>query len=282
MFYLQKSIGANLDRRLVIIGVILVIVSFFAFSTIIGPSLLPAQNLNNTYVNKIIIAPNSLVYGNINLQNASIIVVKYLSTIPINFYFANQSVSGFFNNFSANLSKISLIEGKGLYIAIENSTYGTTYPYNANFSGYGYNQSLAGEGYTKPSYVYNNTTHNNSVYFPKDNYYLEFYNRNTTHTANVTYTYSEYQLAQLVNQTDQSLTQSSFVPGSLITSFIFLLGVILIIYGILRKREDIQTQEKINQKVEELYKKIDAKHKKIKNRVQIIWISNYLSIYKPY
>ncbi len=244
-----------MDRRIVIIGIILVILSFFIASAVIQPELLSQQNYNNTYINKIIVAPNSVVSAGISLSNASILVISYTSTIPINFYFVNKSGTYAFRNVSSNLSKeyniLSSIEGNGLYIGINDSFMGTTYPYNTNLSSY---------GYKKPFYVFgNNATQQGNIEYHNGTYYAEFYNHNNSY-ANVTYKYYTYSLYNITNTAGSY--ENAFVPGSLITSIIFIVGIILTVYGLLSKKDSKQTEEKVNKEVYELYAKLESKNKK--------------------
>ena len=250
----------TMDKRFVLIGIVLILFSFLLFSAVISPTISSQQNFNNSFINKIIVAPNSIVSTNIVLTNSSVLIAKYLSTIPINFYFINSTAKYFFNN-STTLKNgnISNIEGKGLYLGIINGSYGTTYPYNANLSNMGYNTTVSTQGYKKPFYEYNqNISQLNSIYYQKGTYYLEFYNDNTTY-ANVTYIYDLYPLSYLINSTNQSVLNTAFVPESLVGSLIFLVGIILTVFGLLKKNENIKEKEKINKEITELYDKIEQK-----------------------
>ncbi len=252
---LQKRIGAHLDRRIVIIGIILVILSFFIASAVIQPELLSQQNYNNTYVEKIIVAPNSIVSASIDLSNASVLVISYTSTVPINFYFVNESATYAFKNVSSNITKeynmLSSIEGNGLYLAINDSFMGTTYPYNANLSSY---------GYKKPFYVFGNSiAQQDRIEYSNGTYYAEFYNHNDSY-ANITYRYYTYSLYNITNTAGSY--ENAFVPGSLVTSIIFIVGIILTIYGLLSKKDSKQTEEKVNKEAYEIYAKLEAKNKK--------------------
>ncbi|MEM0201010.1 MAG: hypothetical protein QXD23_01245 [Candidatus Micrarchaeaceae archaeon] len=251
-----------MDKRIVIIGVVLSILSFLIAGSVIGPSITSQINYNNTQINKIIVAPNTTVTDTIQIFNESFFVLSYTSTVPINFYLLNKTGKDYSNIYTANKNQIDnnqtiKLEGKGLYVWIQNATEGTTYPYNSNLSSY---------GYKKPTYFYNGT-HNNqqNLEYQNGTYYLEFYNKNVTY-ANITYKYYEYPFSSL-NQSSVYYS-NVFVPGSLVSSIMFIIGILLIVFGLLRKRYDKTEQQNFDQKINDIYKKIDknSKRKSINNK----------------
>ncbi len=244
-----------------IIGVILLIISFFIAGSVVGPSITSNINYNNTQINTIIVKPNTTVTGTVQMYNSSFFVLSYTSSVPIDFYFLNQTGKGIFNSFntlknnSINSTQLKSLEGNGLYLFIYNGTKGTTYPYSSNLSVY---------GYQKPSYFYNGTLLGPSTaQYKNGTYFLEFENKNSSY-ANVTYKYNEYPLSS-INQS--SYYGNIFVPGSLASSIMFILGIILIVFGVLRKNYSKTEIQNYETKVNEIYKGINKKsNKRTKNK----------------
>lgn len=253
-----------MDKRIVAIGIIVLILSFVIASSVVGPSITSNINYNNTQINKIIVKPNTTVTDTINIYNTSFFVLTYSSTVPINFYFLNQTGQNNLNslnklkNNSENSTYVTSIEGKGLYLFIQNGSKGTTYPYSSNLSAYGYKE---------PKYFYNKTLAYGpgSAEYQNGTYYLEFNNKNISY-ANITYEYDEYSLSTL-NQS--SYYGNVFVPGSLASSVMFILGIILIVFGVIRKKYSRTEIQQYDTKIDEAYKKLGKKTKssrKVKKR----------------
>ena len=250
------EINDIMDKLILGIGIILVVLSFFIGSAVISPGILNQQGLNNTYINKITIHQNSTVTDNVDIANASLFVVSYQSTLPIQFYLINQNLS---KNFTNKNITISSINKTGVYVVIYNSTLGTTFPYN---------QNLSEAGYSKPAYIYNGTqVSQNGTVYQKGNYSLEFYNQNKTNYANVTYHYYIYQLSNLSRIENYTNT---LVPGSIVTSIIFIVGLVLIVLGIVRKKVPKDFENNFDKEVNRLYNNLDSKKntKKTKNKIR--------------
>ncbi len=247
-----------MDKRIVAVGVIILVLSFVVAGSVVGPSITSNVNYNNTQVNRILVKPNTTVTDAIQMYNSSFFVLSYTSSVPVDFYFLNQTGKKIFDSFnslesnSVNSISLNSLEGKGLYLFIQNGTKGTTYPYSSNLSVY---------GYKKPTYFYNGTIFGpGSAQYQNGTYFLEFNNRNSSY-ANVSYKYDEY---PLVNLNQSSYYGNMFVPGSLVSSVMFILGIVLIVFGVLRKSYSRTELQNYETKVSEFYKNIDTKSSKRK------------------
>ncbi|MGC8479091.1 MAG: hypothetical protein ACP5M9_00250 [Candidatus Micrarchaeia archaeon] len=246
-----------MDIRIVVIGVIILLVSFFIASSVVEPSVAPQQLGNSTYINKIIVAQNSIVVSPIEIKNTSFFVFSYAASSPIDFYFMNQSGYNYINSYNAvnNGSFIykngPKLAGKGVLEYILNGTLGTTFPYTSNLSNYGYKE---------PNYFYNGSAYGpGSSIYEDGSYYLYFYNNNSPY-INVTYRYSLIKFANITNGNFTESLNSNFVPGSLVSSLSFIIGIILIVYGVIRKPNDKKAQEVVDKKALDIYEELEKKN----------------------
>ncbi|MDE1870534.1 MAG: hypothetical protein KGH71_06205, partial [Candidatus Micrarchaeota archaeon] len=210
---------------------------------LIGTIVLPSALLGVAHFTNqsLSILPAQNTYVQLFLNQTGFIVVGYQSGARLNFYFANASgfniLKGYMNSTITLSQWATRLQGNGVLESIPNSTVGI-YPY-----------SQFAQPNSVPSGAY---SMKNVTLLPAGNYYAIFQNLGSS-TARVNVT------------TDVSTNISSkgaYIFGIGIVIFIiFLAGIILIVYGIIKKPKAAAQMPGDEKKIDELYKGVDGKHK---------------------
>lgn len=220
-----------MNKRIIIIGIIVIILSFLIGTIALPNALLGIAHFSNQSVS-ILPAHNSYLPYFIN--ETGFIVVGYQSSTPLNFYFANASAFLILQNYMNSTLQLSQwatrLQGNGVLESIPNSKVGI-FPYSQFSSS---NSTPAG------SYVIANAS-----LLPAGNYYAIFQNlANSSASVNVTSDVS----------TNIS-SQGGYIFGIGVLIFVlFVAGIIIIVYGVIKKPKAAPEQTGSEQKVDELYK----------------------------
>ncbi|MGI0141479.1 MAG: hypothetical protein ACREBF_02395 [Candidatus Micrarchaeales archaeon] len=224
-----------MNKKIIIIGVIVVLAAFIIGSIAIPNALLGVANFANQ---NIVVLSHQSAFKSLYLNQTGFMVVGFQSLSAVNFYFANSSAFKTLDSYANSSLLLSQwatrLFGNGVYEILPNSTVGI-FPYSQLT-----NSTPSGAYITK-----------NVTLLPAGTYYALFYNpRNISATVNVTSDIS----------TNIS-SQGAYILGIGLTVFIlFIAGIILIIYGIIKKPKSPQVapaQDK--KKLDQLYKGVGKK-----------------------
>jgi len=201
-----------LDRRVFVIGLVLIVLSILAGSA----SAPPLPSLNSTQTYSLAIASNGYAYSTVNVNTTSLFVLSYAAQSPVSFYLLNGSRTSQPSASTVNsLSNLSYTGANAPLIAIINSTRGAV-PYVSNYSQYGIPPPVIQDG--------NVSVLSNGLY------YMLFVN-NLNRSTNLTYSYTALSISNITGSYLQSSLNASVVP-----SILFIAGVLVAVFGLFRKR----------------------------------------------
>ena len=232
-----------MNKRFVSLGVILLIAGLlvaFSYSSQGGKQAGTLSRQN------IIIAPNSLVYSPIILNKTDVVYVVYTSdNVPVNFYLVNSYA---FSGIRQNITKgylpgnfISDYSGRGLYIAIKNSSRGI-FPYVSNFSK---------DGFSVPTY------YNGTEILGSGTYYMIYANSGNV-PSNITFGYVLPNTA-IINETQNFVSSGMSVYGSA-SALLFLGGIILIVWGVIAEGKEKNEPKYKEEEIQKAYKQIERRY----------------------
>ncbi len=224
-----------MDKRLLILGVALVIAS-----VIIGSTQLPKPpSVITESPPTVLVAPNSFAYGTLYLSSNDLLELFYTAGKPIDFYLLNSTGFDYFR--LANSTSIFTENAARLGVLYEtlNSTLGAI-PYSSNYSA----------NVSRP------VIESSSLgVYAAGNYFVLFSNKGPT-MANVTYNYINVPLSELINASSPYGGASE--AGSIFSSVIFIVGVIIAFFALFRGR-DKKVQKLVDIEANRLYESIANK-----------------------
>ncbi len=232
-----------MNKKFVSLGVILLIAGLLVAFSYSSQSGKQAGTLSRQ---NIIIAPNSLVYSPIVLNKTDVVYVVYTSdNVPINFYLVNSYA---FSGIRQNITKgylpgnfISDYSGRGLYIAIKNSSHGI-FPYTSNFSS---------DGFSAPTY------YNGTEILGVGTYYMIYANSGNV-PSNITFGYVLPNTA-IINETQNFVSSGMGVYGS-VSALLFMGGIILIVWGVIAEGKEKDESKYKEEEIQKMYKQIEGRH----------------------
>ncbi|MDE1869502.1 MAG: hypothetical protein KGH71_00765 [Candidatus Micrarchaeota archaeon] len=220
-----------MNKRIILIGIIVMVASFVIGAIALPNALMGISNFSNQSIS---LLPAHNTYLPYFINETGFIVLGYQSSQNLNFYFANASAFLILQNYMNSTLTLSQwatrLQGNGVLESIPNSKIGI-FPYS-QFS----SSNAAPQG----SYIVENAS-----ILPAGNYYAIFQNTgNSSATVNVT-----------SNVSTNISSKGGYIFGIGILIFVlFVAGIIIIVYGIVKRPKIAPEQETSQQKVDELYK----------------------------
>lgn len=232
-----------MDKRLLLLGIVLIIIGIAVAVSYSSSNL---SNIATTTKEAVAIAPNSIIYSPIAINVTNLVYIVYASgKEPLDFYLVNSSafisVQPYLKSGIIPANLLSSLEGRGLYMEVENSTEGI-FPYNS---------SLNGQGFSSPAY-YNNTL------LSKGTYYMIYRNPGNV-TANATYGYVLPNGA-LINSTTQLSSSGLGLEGGA-SALLLLAGIVLVIYSFISAGRPTQSAKQRDEAIQKLYADIEKKER---------------------
>ena len=217
------------------VGVALIIVSVIIETITIQGLSLPTTNASLS------VSPGSFTYVRFVSDTTKPVIITYISTAQVDFYFANSAAFGTLASVNESSLAAAAVnaEKQGVLQIMLNGTKGV-FPYTADY---------AAAGAPKPNYYSNNTVVNGT-------YYAIFANSGKN-AAQVTY-YKTYM------PSDYAASAVSLVgTAGLVASLIFFAGIIIVVFSFFRPgRNGKDSAEREEKKVDELYAQIDGRRAK--------------------
>jgi hypothetical protein len=212
-----------MDRRLLIIGAILLLAGLVMVFGSSQATLAALPNENSTNTQRAYIPANTVAYYPITLVSVSFVGIGYNATTPVSFYLVNSSaynamLPAIHDNESLKNISISL-EGKGVVAAQWDSAKGI-FPWQASYSGI----------FPPPNYSEENVT-----LLPNDTYFILFQSGSTSNSTLIAYS--------IITTPASDLGISSFAAAGfgVVGAFLVLAGLALCVYALIRKGDDPET-----------------------------------------
>ncbi len=230
-----------MDKRLALLGILLGLAGFAIATASYNPA-----SVVYSPKSSIIIAPNSISYTTVKLNQTSLLSLIFSSKpSPVDFYLLNQSGFTLFERYFASSSitsnAVSALEGKGLLLYIKNST-GGVFPYNSTYSEIGFRQ---------PSYTYNLSA---STPFYNGTYYLVYKNLGSNST-NASFEYAIPNTGLLLDSSSSAILG----PASTVSAFLVLAGMVLFILSFIRPGKEPKTAKEKEEEILLFYDKLSKK-----------------------
>ncbi len=202
-----------MDKRVLLVGIVLIIISLFVASEAVQPIFNAMQNTNATS-QVISLMPHGASYLHIPLNQSSVLVVAFTAGQNVSFYFMNRSAfTVMLPSITANRSltmQATGLEGNGIIETMQNYTSGS-FPYESTPA--------------RPASVY---VAPNTTLLGTGDYYAVFYDPSQANTT-VLVKYNIVPLSAI------SPASTNFAVVSILAFIIFLAGAVLTIYGLIRK-----------------------------------------------
>jgi hypothetical protein len=206
-----------MDKKLVYIGVVMIIIGM-ALAYQVSSSIF---QLPSYYSREVLLAPNNIEVGTFQFNRSLGFAFIYNSTEPINFYVLNYSAYKSINYSLIKSQKNEILHNvTGLFDEIIDKKYGV-------FSNFIYLNRSEAESY--------NTTN-----MQNGTYYLLFYNLGNR-TANIYEIYVEKNFVK-------GYSNSFFLVYSSISAIMTIGGLVIIVYGILKRNKSNANKEQEEKK----------------------------------
>ncbi len=233
-----------MNRNLLLLGIIILVAGLFVTYQSSQQFFQNSASSNGVSSGSMHLGKGSTVYMPATFNSSMLIAVAYNSTLPINFYIANESA---FSNILPHINSsttagntVQSLEGKGIEVLYMDSARGA-FPYQQQYA----------VSVKPPTYLAENA----SYFLPADTYYIVFSNLNET--ANATVFYSMY------NRTEASITLSNstnLLGYGVFGSAMSLIGIALVVISLFLKRKT--SEEKIyatDEGINRLYDQVERK-----------------------
>lgn len=232
-----------MDKRLLLLGILLFIAGFVIAASSYNPT-----SFLSTSTQSIAIAPNSIIYSPVTLNSTGFLSVVYESgSTPIDFYVMNQSAFSSIETYikagtlTPNLT--APLEGKGLLLAVRNST-GGIFPYNSSYNSIGPQSLLYLSG--------------NSTVLQGGTYYVVYQNPGSS-AANATYRTVIPNSGLLL---PNSKASSSLGLAGIVSALLVLVGIVLTILSFMRSKKEGPSAVKREEEIAAIYKDIETRQKR--------------------